>query len=179
MDLKLLRMQMTVLGQESLIFMGSIKDNLDAFNLVEDEVIEQVLSEVNFSHPGYSRKGLYYKLEDSGGNLSVGERQILCLVRALISANDLVIFDEATASIDVETEKMVQRVLDRKFKDKTMLVIAHRLSTIMGCDKVVMLDSGEIIESGNPKELMGDPGSRFYRLAKILEEEERKEMESG
>lgn len=108
--------------------------------------------------------------------MSAGERQIICLARALLSRNDFIIFDEATASIDITTEALVQKIIDERFKEKTMIVIAHRLSTIMECDQVLMLEQGELIESGNPKTLLEDSDSRFYKLSKILEEEEKAEI---
>lgn len=173
MDLKSLRRKMTILGQESPIFLGTLKENLDCIGINDESQITRTLAQLNFNHSGYQREGLDFKLDDSGSNLSAGERQIICLARALLSKNDFIIFDEATASIDVTTEALVQKIIDERFKDKTMIVIAHRLSTIMECDSVLMLEQGELIESGNPKALLEDKSSRFYKLSKILEEEEK------
>lgn len=137
----------------------------------EEEIIS-TLQKLNFNHSGYQREGLSFKLDDSGSNLSAGERQIVCLARALLSKNDFIIFDEATASIDITTEALVQKVIEERFREKTMIVIAHRLSTIMDCDQVLMLEQGELIESGNPRVLLANTESRFHKLSKILQEEE-------
>lgn len=87
--------------------MGTLKENLDCVGINSEEEIRKTLKNLNFEHAGYMNEGLDFKLDDSGTNLSIGERQILCLARALLSKNDLIIFDEATASIDVTTEALV------------------------------------------------------------------------
>ena len=119
-------------------------------------------------------KGLKFKVQEEGKNLSVGERQLVCIIRAILRCNKLVILDEATANIDVVTEQAVQRLITEEFKGATVLTIAHRLNTIISSDRVLMLSKGSVLEYDTPKKLLADPNSAF---AKLAEDKKRKEAE--
>lgn len=89
-----------------------------------------------------SNQGIYLQIKDNGNNLSVGERQLLCICRAILRKNKIVILDEATSNIDIVTENKIQKLIHENFKDSTMLTIAHRLNTIINSDKILLLDHG-------------------------------------
>lgn len=108
--------------------------------------------------------GLDSKINEAGTNLSAGQRQLICLARAILTDTKVLVMDEATASVDVETDKLVQETIRDIFKDRTILTIAHRLNTIMDSDRVLVLSFGEIAEFDSPKNLLADPKSLFYSL---------------
>ena len=118
-------------------------------------------------------KGLKFKVQEEGKNLSVGERQLICIIRAILRSNKLVILDEATANIDVVTEQAIQRLIKEEFEGATVLTIAHRLNTIINSDRVLMLSAGKVLEYDTPKALLSDPNSNF---AKLAEDKKRKEV---
>merc|ERR1711953_692941 len=117
-----------------------------------------------FNEETLEKKGLDFKVESEGGNLSQGEKQLLCMTRALLNKTKLILLDEATANVDVTTEDKIQKAVETYFKNSTVLVIAHRLNTIMGCDKVLVLEKGEVKEFGNLKQLKNDENSVFGRM---------------
>ena len=121
-------------------------------------------------------KGLKFKIQEEGKNLSVGERQLICIIRAILRSNKLVILDEATANIDVVTEQSIQRLIKEEFAGATVLTIAHRLNTIISSDKVLMLSKGSVLEYDTPKALLSNPNSAF---AKLAEDKKRKEAEKA
>ena len=94
--------------------------------------------------------GLYFKITESGANLSVGERQLVCICRAILRKNKIVVLDEATANIDVVTEQTIQKLLTEEFDGATVLTIAHRLNTIIKSDKVLIIDKGQKLEYDSP-----------------------------
>ena len=101
---------------------------------------------------------LEFKLKESGTNLSVGEKQLVCLARALVQKSKIIIMDEATANVDFKTDRLTQEVICDKFKDSTVLTIAHRLDTIMDYDKVLVLDDGRVAEFDKPEVLLTKDG---------------------
>lgn len=107
------------------------------------------------------QKGLHFVIEVGGANLSQGEKQLLILCRALLNKNKIVLFDEATANIDVKTESLIQKAIETQFKGSTMIMVAHRLNTILFCDKVLSLDSGRAIEFGSTGVLRANAESYF------------------
>ena len=111
-------------------------------------------------------KGLKFKVQDEGKNLSVGERQLICIIRAILRCNKIVVLDEATANIDVVTEQAIQKLINEEFKGATVLCIAHRLNTIIRSDKVLVMDKGQAIEFDSPKALMADKASVFSQMLK-------------
>ena len=102
-------------------------------------------------------------LKSDAGNLSQGERQLLAITRAVVADRPILIFDEATSSVDTRTKRLIDDVLDTLFENKTVFVIAHRLSTVRNTDKIIVLEKGEIVESGNHEELLKNKG-RYYQL---------------
>ena len=113
--------------------------------------------------------GLQQQVADGGNNLSSGEKQLICICRAILRASKVVILDEATANIDVVTESKIQNLIDSEFKGSTMITIAHRLNTIIKSDRVMVLSYGQIIEYDTPSSLMNDPASEFSCLLRDIE----------
>jgi ABC-type multidrug transport system fused ATPase/permease subunit len=110
-------------------------------------------------------KSLDDEVEGGGVNFSVGERQLLCVARALLAKAAIVCVDEATAAIDATTEATISALLETRFAGVTMIIIAHHLSTLRRCSRIVVLDAGSIVESGPPAPLLRNPASYFAQLA--------------
>jgi len=120
------------------------------------------------------KKGILTKLDENGDNLSQGEKQLVCLARAMINKTKLILLDEATANVDVVTEKKIQDIIKEKFEGCTILMIAHRLNTIMFADDVLVLNEGKVLEYGEVSKLKSDEKSFFGKLLK--RDKEIKEM---
>ena len=111
-------------------------------------------------------KGLKFKVKEEGKNLSVGERQLICIIRAILRSNRIVILDEATANIDVVTEQTIQKLIDEEFKGATVICIAHRLNTIIRSDRVLVMGEGRALEYDSPQSLMANSESVFSQMLK-------------
>ena len=133
--LKLLRRSMTIIPQDPYLFEDTLRNNIDPMKEFSDDQIEPILEDVGLWKKFSELEGLESKIEKDGGNLSQGEKQLVCLARALLFKKKIVLMDEATSNIDIETEQRIQVLIKEKFKESTVLVIAHRLNTILHCDK--------------------------------------------
>ena len=169
-DLKVLRSNMTIIPQDPNIFQATLRVNLDPLEECAEEKITALLQEIGIWGRFDREKGLQTLIEQGGSNLSQGERQLLCLARALLSGSKLVIMDEATANIDMETEVIIQRLLKERFTDCTVLMIAHRLNTILHCDRVLVLDKGKVLEYGETEHLKSQPDSHFAQMLSKADE---------
>ncbi|CAH2275681.1 canalicular multispecific organic anion transporter 1 [Pelobates cultripes] len=140
--------------------------NLDPFNQYTDEEIWRALEHAHLKQytEGLQEK-LFYVVNEGGENLSVGQRQLVCLARALLRKSKILILDEATAAVDLETDNLIQKTIRSEFSDCTVLTIAHRLNTILDNNRVMVLDAGNIVEFGSPDELFKRQGN-FYSMAK-------------
>ena len=156
-----LRENISVLPQSPTLFSGcSIRENLDLFGMHKDQALLEALDEVQLGHLiGDLPDGLDSFMSHAGSNFSVGQRQLLCLARASLKKNKILVLDEATASVDKETDKLLQEALDRANKDVTVIAIAHRLNTIIDFDYVLVLGEGEVLEYGSPAELLNLKGA--------------------
>ncbi|KAL9928607.1 multidrug-Resistance like Protein 1 isoform 2-T4 [Glossina fuscipes fuscipes] len=167
LGLHTLRSRLTIIPQDPVLFSGSLRINLDPFEVKKDEEIWKALE---LSHLKVFVKtlpaGLNHEISEGGENLSVGQRQLVCLARALLRKTKVLILDEATAAVDLETDDLIQKTIRTEFKDCTVLTIAHRLNTIMDSDKVIVLDKGEVTEFDSPVNLLENPYSAFYGMAK-------------
>ena len=143
---------------------GSLKFNIDPFNLYENEKIIEILKRVGFDYNERDDEILDRHIEVNGNNLSIGEKQLICIVRAILKKTKILIMDEATANIDVKTEEKIQEILDNTFNDCTILTIAHRIKTILNYDKILVLEKGKILEFDSPKNLLENKDSYFYKL---------------
>ena len=109
-------------------------------------------------------KGLDTEIKEYGNNLSFGCRQLLCFARAILRKSKIIILDEATSSVDQITEDIITNAVDTMFKHSTVITIAHRINTVKACDKVIVMDEGQIVEVGNPSELIKNTNGKFYSL---------------
>ena len=110
------------------------------------------------------KEKLDIKIKENGKNLSLGEKQLLSFARAIIKKNKIIILDEATSSLDRETEKIIQKNMKYYFKDSTVIMIAHHLQMVQGCQTILVIDNGEVVESGAYSDLLKDKNSKFYSL---------------
>ncbi|XP_052851268.1 multidrug resistance-associated protein 1 isoform X7 [Drosophila gunungcola] len=167
MGLHMLRSRLTIIPQDPVLFSGSLRVNLDPFEIKTDDEIWKALE---LSHLKSFVKslaaGLNHEIAEGGENLSVGQRQLVCLARALLRKTKVLVLDEATAAVDLETDDLIQKTIRSEFKECTVLTIAHRLNTILDSDKVIVLDKGQITEFASPTELLDNPKSAFYSMAK-------------
>ncbi|GAB9476735.1 Abc transporter c family member 2 [Globisporangium polare] len=165
--LRELRQSLAIIPQDPVLYSGSLRENLDPFGDYADEAIWSVLQQVqladNLKKWG---AGLDFVVSESGDNLSVGQRQLLCIARALLKDSKIVVLDEATANVDSATDSLIQVTIKETFVSKTVLIIAHRINTILHCDKIAVMDAGQVAEFGSPSELLSQPESIFSSLAK-------------
>ena len=166
-DLKTLRRNITIIPQDPHLFNDTLRANVDPLSQFSDEKIINILKGFDIWSKFESGDGLAYKIESEGGNLSEGEKQLLCLVRALLKKSKLILMDEATANIDTKTEVLIENAIKNKFKKSTVLMIAHRLNTIMNCDKVLVLENGEKLEFDKLEVLRDNIDSIFGRMVAI------------
>lgn len=173
-----LRSKLLIIPQDPVLFGGSIRKNLDPFDSSTDEhlwnalarsgLIEQEeLEFVKAQDPNSENLHKFHlnrHVEDEGINFSLGERQLISFARALVRGSKILILDEATSSVDYETDSKIQRTIAKEFSDCTILCIAHRLKTILNYDRIVVLDKGEIVEFDTPLNLFNSKGSIFHQM---------------
>lgn len=162
--LSFLRSRLSIIPQDPVLFSGTLRSNLDPNSQYTDEVLWKALESVQIK---FLFESLDDKIVQSGSNFSVGERQLICLTRAVIHRNKILVLDEATANVDPKTDAIIQSAIREIFSDCTVLTIAHKLGTVMDSDKIMLLDNGYLLEFDSPKNLLKDKESRFYSMAKI------------
>ncbi|XP_034411141.1 multidrug resistance-associated protein 4-like isoform X2 [Cyclopterus lumpus] len=160
-----LRQKMSIIPQDPVLFTGSMRKNLDPFNQHSDEDLWKALEEVQLKSlleelPG----GLETVLAESGSNFSTGQRQLVCLARAILRKNRILVIDEATANVDPRTDALIQKTIRDKFNKCTVLTIAHRLNTIVDSDRILVLDGGTIQELDRPFTLLQNKEGALYRM---------------
>nr|XP_002716699.2 multidrug resistance-associated protein 1 isoform X1 [Oryctolagus cuniculus] len=162
-----LRGKLNIIPQDPILFSGTLQMNLDPLDKYSDSELWEVLELCHLKEFVQSLPGrLLHEISEGGENLSVGQRQLVCLARALLRKTKILVLDEATASVDLETDHVVQTTLRKEFSDCTVLTIAHRLRSIIGCDRVLVLDSGRIIEFETPQNLIRQKGLFFAMTTK-------------
>lgn len=172
-----LRSKLSIIPQDSQIFKGSVRSNLDPVEQYSDETLWEALrlahldQHVLSMYEDYENKEeigfnkLLVPLSEGGSNLSAGQRQLMCLARALTKKNcKVLVLDEATANVDVDTDSIVQQTIRTAFEDRTILTIAHRLNTIFDSDRIIVLEQGQIKEFDTPANLLKNKESLFYSL---------------
>ncbi|VDM83303.1 unnamed protein product [Strongylus vulgaris] len=179
-----LRSRLTIVPQDPVLFSGTLRFNLDPFDaysmcnksldismkqdlnhLLADEEIWNALRNAHLEPFVTSLADkLLYQISEGGENLSVGQRQLLCLARALLRRPKILILDEAAAAVDAETDSLLQRTIREQFAD--LLTIAHRLNTVMDCDRLLVLDAGRVIEFDSPQALLAKEEGLFRSMAK-------------
>ncbi|KAJ3251482.1 hypothetical protein HK103_002386 [Boothiomyces macroporosus] len=178
-----LRSRLTIIPQDPVLFTGTLRSNLDPLEQNDDQTLWEALKRVHFleSMQSTSNEGLFvsqetletevldssvtldYAVTENGGNFSQGQRQLLCLARSLIQRNKVIFLDEATASVDNETDAKIQTTIRSEFADSTIICIAHRLRTVIDYDKVLVLDKGQVLEYGSPLDLIQDSKVGVFR----------------
>eukprot|EP01125_Pyxidicula_operculata_P009772 TRINITY_DN3212_c0_g1_i3.p1 TRINITY_DN3212_c0_g1~~TRINITY_DN3212_c0_g1_i3.p1 ORF type:complete len:1599 (+),score=296.82 TRINITY_DN3212_c0_g1_i3:668-5464(+) len=160
-----LRQKLAIIPQDPVLFLGSLRFNLDPFSEYSDEQVWESLRKV---HLAPLVRGFPEQLEtqvlEGGENLSLGQRQLLCIARALLRNSKILILDEATAAIDIETDNLIQKTIRSSFSHCTVLTIAHRLHTIIDSDRIMVMDKGMLAEFDTPQTLLSDPLSLFSGL---------------
>lgn len=187
-----LRSRLAIIPQDPVLFSGTVRSNLDPFNHQTDAALRESLERVHLVGDSNSTSGtatpapeassssttgagiqnkntnifknLDSQISEGGLNLSQGQRQLLCLARAIVSRPRVMVLDEATSAVDMHTDALIQRSIREEFTDATLLVIAHRLSTIADFDRILVLSDGKVAEYGTPRELWEkDGGSGVFR----------------
>ncbi|XP_025829254.1 multidrug resistance-associated protein 4-like [Agrilus planipennis] len=177
--LNYLRSKISIIPQEPVLFSGTVRKNLDPFGEYSDVVLWNALEQVELKQVVIEQGlGLDSKISEGGSNFSVGQRQLFCLARAIIRNNKILVLDEATASVDQQTDLLIQKTIRKRFADCTVLTIAHRLHTIMDSSRILVLEDGAVAEYDHPHVLLQNPSGSLYRfvdktgsiLAKQLQE---------
>ncbi|KAI8917478.1 P-loop containing nucleoside triphosphate hydrolase protein [Entophlyctis helioformis] len=160
-----LRNKVAIIPQEPVMFVGTLRSNLDPFHRSTDEEIWKALDAVQL---GDKVRNMPSKLEtavtENGKSVSQGQRQLICIARAILSKAKILVLDEATASLDAQTDLLIQETIKKNFADLTMLTIAHRLNTIIECDRVLVMDAGKVVEFDEPVKLLDRPDGIFRSL---------------
>ncbi|GME71267.1 unnamed protein product [Ambrosiozyma monospora] len=177
-NLKDLRTKLSIIPQDPVLFRGNIRENLDPFSqssddqlwdalrrahLIEESVLPSVKAQVTRDESMH-KFHLLQTVEEDGSNFSLGERQLLALARALVRKTKILILDEATSSVDYETDSKIQKTIVEEFSNCTILCIAHRLNTIVNYDRILVLDKGEIEEFDSPWKLFQNENGVFRSL---------------
>lgn len=166
-----LRSKLSVIPQEPVLFIGTVRSNLDPWDQYTDAQIWEALEKTHIKDMvSQLPNSLHSEVTDNGENFSVGERQLLCVARALLRHSKILLLDEATAAIDTETDRLIQDTIRSSFSGCTTLVIAHRLNTVLGCNRIMVLDQGQILEFDTPSNLLADENSRFRAMMEAAEE---------
>ncbi|KAF9571261.1 Multidrug resistance-associated protein 1 [Mortierella alpina] len=163
-----LRNALAIIPQDPVLFAGSVRDNLDPFGEHLDRDLWEALERAHLKdHISSLAGGLSFEVSHGGNNFSVGQRSLICLARALLRNTKILILDEATSAVDMETDKLIQQTIRGPgFRGRTVLTIAHRIKTVMDFDKILVLDNGEVVEFDTPDSLIRKgEASLFFSLA--------------
>ena len=171
-NLKILRQNLGIVPQEPKVFSGTLKFNVDPMNNYSDDEINKAFDEVGLfklmeENGRDISKKLNMKLETNGGNLSLGEKQLICLVRIFLRKNKIIVMDEATSNIDNKTDIMIQNAVDKIFKDSTLITIAHKIPELNKYDKIMIFDEGCLIEYDTPNNLLKKNNGIFKQLYNV------------
>ena len=165
LGLEILRHNLTIIPQDPALMEGSLRYNIDPLEKSDDNEIIKVMEKIGFDYIiKRDKQGLNQEIAEGGSNLSVGEKQLICITRAILRKSKIIIMDEATASIDYKTEEIIQKAVSEILNDSTFITIAHRIKTILNYDRILTLDNGKIVDFDTPKNLLNDKKSLFYEL---------------
>lgn len=172
--LKDLRRAISIIPQEPILFSGSVRKNLDPFDEYNDKALWSALESVQLKRAILDLDGgLDALVSEGGANFSVGQRQLVCLARAILRRNRILVLDEATANVDPETDQFIQRTIRELFKNCTVVTIAHRLNTVMDSDRVMVLDAGQVCEFDEPHLLLSQGGALATMTANTGQQADR------
>jgi ABC-type multidrug transport system fused ATPase/permease subunit len=160
-----LRSHLAIIPQEPVLFKGTVRSNLDPFDRYNDT---QLWDAIGLAHLKDTVNELPEKLEspvaENGDNFSLGQKQLFCLARAILNKSKVLVLDEATAAMDLETDSLIRHTIRRVFADRTVITIAHRLDTIIDSDRILVMDAGHVLEFDTPAALLSLPNSSFSQL---------------
>ncbi|GKU99909.1 hypothetical protein SLEP1_g12688 [Rubroshorea leprosula] len=174
-----IRKALSIIPQSPVLFSGTVRFNLDPFSEHNDADLWEALERAHLKDVIRNillvwmlrkilltdvQQNAYFYVLEGGENFSVGQRQLLSLSRALLRSSKILVLDEATAAVDVRTDALIQKTIREEFKYCTMLVIAHRLNTIIDCDRILVLDAGQVLEHDTPEELLSKEESAFAKM---------------
>ncbi|XP_035205921.1 multidrug resistance-associated protein 1-like, partial [Stegodyphus dumicola] len=162
-----LRSRITIIPQDPIVFSGTLRLNLDPLQQHTDKDLWAAIEHAHLkTFVNTLEEGLEYQVSEGGENLSVGQRQQICLARALLKKTKILVLDEATAAVDLETDKLIQNTIRSEFWDCTVITIAHRLHTVLDYDRILVMADGRIVEDGEPDTLLQKQDSLFYQLGR-------------
>ena len=164
LNLDYLREHLSIVPQDPFLFEGTLRDNIDPLKKYSDERILRVLSDFCLFNELNNKEKLDYEIKENGKNLSPGQKQLICFARAVIKNNKIIILDEATSTLDYETENTIKINMEKYFKNCTLIMITHHLSMVKEFKNIIVIDKGEIIESGSYSELMNNKNGAFSYL---------------
>ncbi|XP_064396708.1 ATP-binding cassette sub-family C member 4-like [Halichondria panicea] len=166
------RSKMSIIPQDPVLFSGTMRYNIDPFNEFSDNELWDVLEQVQLKSTVQQLEGqLAGEVSEGGSNFSVGQKQLVCLARAMMRKNKILILDEATANVDIRTDEIIQQAIRQEFNDCTVITIAHRLNTIMDSDRILVLSSGEVLEFDTPFHLLQDRNSLLSEMVRKTDAE--------
>ncbi|KAA6372201.1 MAG: ABC transporter: Multidrug resistance-associated protein, ATP binding protein, partial [Streblomastix strix] len=166
-DLQRLRSSVAIIPQDPTLFTGTLRYNLDIGNKCNDDRIWEVLRMVEMQEVISNLPlGLDTQVAEGGSNFSAGQRQLICFGRAILNNCRIVVMDEATASVDLETDAKIQKTIREQFADKTVIIISNRLNAIMNSDRIMVMKNGRVAELDTPEQLKNNTGSEFNKLIK-------------
>ncbi|KAH6921792.1 hypothetical protein HPB50_004991 [Hyalomma asiaticum] len=152
--------------QDPSLLRGTMRMNLDPTGAHTDEELWKVLRQAHLAHLAKGHPaGLEMETADGGANLSVGQRQLVCLARALLRGTKVLLLDEATSQMDGDTDRLIQATLREAFVNSTLIAIAHRIHTVLDYDRILVMDEGKVREYDTPASLLSNPNSAFYKMA--------------
>lgn len=161
--LKDLRSNVTIIAQDVTLFRDTIRFNLDPFQEYKDAQLWNILKAVNLYETFHSTAdGLDHIITDDGKNLSSGQKQLICLARAILKKTKILILDEATATIDHKTDELIQKLIKTQFADSTILSVAHRIDTILDYDRILVMDNGSVVDNDTPQNMLQNDKSLLY-----------------
>ena len=169
-NLDFLREHLSIVPQDPFLFEGTLRENIDPLKKYTDDKILRVLNDFCLFNELNSKEKLELEIKENGQNLSPGQKQLICFARAVIKNNKIVILDEATSSLDHETEKTIKINMEKYFKNCTLIMITHHISMVKDFNNIIVIDKGEIIESGSYSELMSNKIGVFSSLNEKMEE---------
>ena len=156
-DLALFRSAIGLIPQDPILFRTSVRENLSPLKEHTDSDIVAALHRVGLG-PWFLTlpEGLEFALEERGGNLSAGQRQLLCMARCLLHASPIILMDEATSAVDPHSEVLLVQALEHHLKERTQIIVAHRLSTLERCDEIIWIERGKIYKQGKPADVVAE-----------------------
>lgn len=168
LGLHTLRTHMSVISQVPVLFSGcSVRENLDPFHVHSDETLQKALDNVHMTQVIQDLpQGWDSLVAEGGSNFSVGQRQLLCLARAILCKNKVLVCDEPTANVDRQTDALLQEALQKSFQDSTILSVAHRLDTVIQNDYILVLGHGHVLEFGRPADLLEKENGHFSGMVR-------------